>query len=229
VAVAEALVPHSRRFVIDRKERLDSQFLERHILRRSKRHERTEPSELEVAFPDVNRYPSVRSVADIHLVFMPYSHSVGTAIGAAALAWLILERGMGRVALGRAIGIGIVSHLILDLATHAHDIALWPGWTTPKLGLGLYGEAPLAAFALELAYGLLCWFVYRGNKGLLALGPERYLANRPTLAVSAILVQIVITLVLVGVLARSRRPVSHQPAASPLIPGESPFARRVRS
>jgi hypothetical protein len=161
---------------------------------------------------------TVRSVADIHLAYMPYSHSVGTAIGAAFLAWLIIERGFGRAALGRAVGLGIVSHLILDLATHGHDIVLWPGWSTPKLGLGLYEAAPFAAFVVEFLYGILCWYVYRGGTGLLALvslgnlanlsflspaipGPEQYLAGRPTLVVAVIFVQIVITLVFVGALA----------------------------
>lgn len=162
---------------------------------------------------------TVRSVADIHLAYMPYSHSIGTAVVAAFLAWLVIEHGFGRAALGRAVGLGVVSHLILDLATHGHDIALWPGWGTPKLGLGLYDAAPLAAFLVELVYGIVCWYVYRGSPGLLALitlgnlanlsffspaiaGPEKYLAGRPTLTVTLILVQIVTTLVLVGALAR---------------------------
>jgi hypothetical protein len=162
---------------------------------------------------------TVRSVADIHLADMPYSHSVGTAVGAAVIAWLIIEKGFGRAALGRAIGLGIASHLILDLATHGHDIVLWPGRATPKLGLGLYDAAPVAAFIVELIYGILCWDVYRGGPGLFALitmgnlanlsclspavpGPEQHLAGRPMLAVTLIFVQIVMTLVLVGVLAR---------------------------
>ncbi len=165
---------------------------------------------------------TVDSVADIHLVYMPYSHSVGTAVGAALLAWVIIEKGFGRAALGRAVGLGIVSHLILDLATHGHDIVLWPGWVTPKLGLGLYDRAPLAAFVVEFLYGIVCWRVYRGGPGLLAFvsignlanlsflspaipGPEQYLAGRPTLVVSVIFVQIVVSLVLVGVLARPAR------------------------
>ena len=45
---------------------------------------------------------AVHSVADVHLAHMPYSHSVGTPIGAAVLAWLIIEKGLGRAALGRA-------------------------------------------------------------------------------------------------------------------------------
>lgn len=163
--------------------------------------------------------PAVHSVADIHLAYMPYSHSVGIAAAAAVLAWLVIEYIFGRAALGRAVGLGIVSHLILDLATHAHDIVLWPGWTIPKLGLGLYGSAPFAAFVIEVLYGILCWYIYKGRLGLLAFitignlanftflspsisGPETYLAGRPMLLVTVVFVQIVVSLVLVGVLAR---------------------------
>lgn len=180
---------------------------------------------------------TVRSVVDIHLAYMPYSHSVGTAVGAALLAWLILDKGIGRAFLGRAVGLGIVSHLILDLATHGHDIVLWPGLAAPKLGLGLYAAAPMVAFFLELIYGTFCWYVYRGGPGLLALitignlanlsifspdipGPEPYLAGRPLLLVTFIFVQIVVSLMLVGVLARhqsdtstERWPAGRQPAA----------------
>jgi hypothetical protein len=161
----------------------------------------------------------VRSVADIHLAYMPYSHSVATAVAAAVLAWLIIDKGLGHPAAGRAVGLGIVSHLLLDLMTHGPDIVLSPGWLEPKLGLGLYASAPFAAFIVELAYGVFCWFVYPAGRGLLALivianlanvsllsaaipGPEQYLANRPMLVVTTILVQIVTTLWLVGVLSR---------------------------
>jgi len=168
---------------------------------------------------------TVRSVADVHLAYMPYSHSVGIPVCVAVLTWLIIEKGFARAALGRAVGLGIVSHLILDLATHAHDIVLWPGWSTPKLGLGLYEAAPLAAFVVEFLYGIFCWYIYRGGAGLFALislgnlanlsflspaipGPEEYLAGRPMLLVTVIFMQIVVTLVLVGVLARRKTTVS---------------------
>lgn len=167
---------------------------------------------------------AVRSVANIHLEHIPYSHSVFSALAAALVAWLVLEKGLGRVALGRAVGLGIASHLVLDLATHSHDLALWPGRAPPMLGLGLYGSAPLAAFALELAYGIFCWRIYRGGAGLFALivvanlanlslfsaaipGPEQRMAGHPLLIVSFVLVQIVVTLILVGVLAR-RKPMA---------------------
>jgi hypothetical protein len=164
---------------------------------------------------------TVRSVADIHLASMPYSHSVGTAVGAALLTWVIIEKGFGRALLGRAVGLGMVSHLILDLATHGHDIVLWPGLATPRLGLGLYAAAPMVAFFVELIYGTACWYIYRGGRRLLAFitignlanlsilspdipGPEQYLAGHPLLLVTFILVQIVVSLVLVGSLARPR-------------------------
>ena len=163
--------------------------------------------------------PSVRSVADIHLAYMPFSHSVATPVAAALLAWLLVEKSFGRPALGRAIGIGIVSHLVLDLLTHARDIVLWPGSMLPALGLGLYARAPMWAFALEMAYGVICWRVYRGSRALLALivignlanitlfsaaipGPEEYQAGHPLMVVTLVFVQIVATLLLVGALAR---------------------------
>lgn len=172
--------------------------------------------------------PTVESVADIHLASMPYSHSIATVTAAALIVWWSIERGFRRPALGRAVGIGIVSHLVLDLATHAHDIALWPGSQSAKLGLGLYNGAPSVAFAVELVYGVLCWWIYRGTSTLLAVivagnlanisfffatipGPEQWLAGRPLLVVTVILVQIVTMLVLVGVLSSRRRELS--PAA----------------
>lgn len=168
---------------------------------------------------------TVRSVADIHLSYMPYSHSAGMALGAALLAWLTIELGFGRKALGRAVGIGIASHLVLDLLTHGHDIVLWPGLDSPKLGLGLYDAAPFVAFLVEMAYGIACWRIYRGGAALLAFvvlgnlanlsllsaaipGPEIFLAGRPLFVVSLVFVQIIAALLLVGVLSRrSPRPL----------------------
>jgi hypothetical protein len=171
---------------------------------------------------------TVRSVSDIHLAYMPYSHSVATAVIGAVLAWLVVEKAFGRPLWGRAIGAGVASHLVLDLLTHARDIALWPGSTLPAVGLGLYDHAPMWGFALEMAYGVICWSVYRGTRGLLAMivlgnlsnitlfsaaipGPEQYLAGHPLIVVTVVFVQIVSTLALMDVLARRRVRVSTTP------------------
>jgi membrane-bound metal-dependent hydrolase YbcI (DUF457 family) len=157
---------------------------------------------------------TVQSVAGIHLAYMPYSHSVATVAAAALAAWWTIERGLGRRALGRAVALGIASHLVLDIATHAPDIELWPGSPFPRLGTGLYSGAPSAAFAVELLYGVLCWWIYHGSRALLVVlvagnaanisfffsaipGPEQLLAGRPMLVVTAVLVQIVVMLLLV--------------------------------
>ena len=105
---------------------------------------------------------------------------------------------------------------------HARDIVLWPG-SSLALGLGLYDRAPMWGFALEIAYGVVCWSVYRGSRSLLAMiilgnlanvtlfsaaipGPEQYLAGHPLMLVTLIAVQIVVTLVLINVLATRRAP-----------------------
>jgi hypothetical protein len=165
---------------------------------------------------------TVRSVADIHLVYMPFSHSVATAASAALLGWLILEKGLHRPLLARAIAIGIFSHLVLDVVTHARDIVFWPGSSLPALGLGLYDRAPMWGFALEMAYGIACWYFYQGRRSLLAMivagnlanislfsaaipGPEEYLAGRPLMVVTVVFVQIVTTLALIAWLAPTTR------------------------
>lgn len=166
---------------------------------------------------------TVRSTADIHLAHMPYSHSVATMLGVALLGWLVCRIGLRRPALGLAVAIGIASHLLLDLVTHAQDITLAPGFDGPTLGLGLYSALPLAAFAVELAYGISCWWVYKGGRALLTIivlfnvanlsllspqvsGPESVLANRPTLIVLVILMQIAVTLFLVGFFSQRPAP-----------------------
>ncbi len=150
---------------------------------------------------------------------MPYSHSVTSGLLLALAAWLFIAKGLHRSKVGIAVGLGILSHLILDLLTHAPDIALAPGISEPKWGLGLYSAAPLVAFVVEVIYGVFCWRIYRGGRGLLIVivlfnlanlsmfsaaipGPEELLAGRPTIIVTVIAVQIALTLYLVGIFSR---------------------------
>jgi membrane-bound metal-dependent hydrolase YbcI (DUF457 family) len=154
--------------------------------------------------------PVVRYVGDIHLAYMPFSHSIATALAAALLVWSIAAA-VGRTRLGGVLALGILSHLFLDLLTHNGDIALAPFPGAPKFGTFLYGRLPLAAFLLELGYGCVCWSVFRGTSALLAVivgfnlanvslffraipGPEDLMAGRPLLLVTVILVQIIVTL-----------------------------------
>ena len=170
----------------------------------------------------------VRDLGDIQLAYMPFSHSVLTVFAAALLAWAV-GAFAGRPRLGASIALGILSHIVLDLATHNGDVALWPSADAPKYGTFLYERMPALAFLFELGYGILCWRVFRGNRALLAIvvsfnlanlslffaaipGPEEWLAGRPLVLVTVIFAQIIITLWAVWWGARgslaSRRPVA---------------------
>ncbi len=169
----------------------------------------------------------VKYIGDIHLSYVPYSHSIITTLGVAFLAWLILGQGLIRPRLGLAFGMGVASSLVLDLITHGPDIPIAPMIQAPKVGLGLYTNLPLLAFILELGYGIFCWWIYKGSKALLATiivfnvanlsffsvaipGPEELTANRPLLFTSLMLIQTVVTLVLVGVFSKQPGDVASQ-------------------
>ena len=117
----------------------------------------------------------------------------------------------GRARLGAILGFALLSHLLLDLLTHNGDIALGPYRDAPKYGTFLYGRLAPLAFLVELAYGLMCWWIFGGSRTLLAVvvgfnlanvseffrsipGPEDAMAGHPLTLVSVILLQIVVTM-----------------------------------
>lgn len=108
----------------------------------------------------------VRSLRDVHLVHMPYSHALLSA-GVLALAGAGVAVAAGkRRGLAIGIGVALLSHIVLDLAVHLPDIQLLPWRESPRLGSGLYG-IPVWAFVVEVGYMLLAWKVGRGSRALL--------------------------------------------------------------
>jgi len=166
----------------------------------------------------------VHTIADIHLTHMPYSHSIASAVLLAGVAYIGFRRA------GLAIGLGILSHLVLDLTTHVPDIAVvWFGWDL-ELGTGIYG-LPLVAFTVETVYGLAIWRWVRGGIGLLVAivvfqlgtlsahvtwisGFEAGLAGHPGMLATGVAIQIAVTLPLVWWLGRGAS-VPRGSAASP--------------
>jgi len=161
---------------------------------------------------------TVSSVLDVHLAHMPYSHSIISSLVVAGIAWLALRRWLGSTIIATATAVAITSHVVLDLLTHSQDIALAPFFDLEKLGLGLYA-VPFAAFVAETIYGIFCWWLYRGSRSLLLtivvlnlanftffssaiVGPEALLAGQPQLLTTIVLLQIVVTLSLIGLLSR---------------------------
>jgi hypothetical protein len=163
---------------------------------------------------------TVNTVSEIHLEYMPFSHSLASSLLFACVAWFIVARVDKNRTAAIAVAIGVLSHIVLDVFTHTRDISVFPFLLDEKVGVGLYA-IPMAAFFVETAYGLLCWWIFRGSKKLLATiivfnmanlsffsvalkGPEVLIANHPIWLVSAVGVQIVVTLLLVGLLAKPR-------------------------
>jgi hypothetical protein len=161
---------------------------------------------------------TVSSILDVHLVHMPYSHSIISTFVVASIAWFVIRHWIGRPTVATAVAIAIASHVVLDLLTHTQDIAIAPFIDAGKLGLGLYA-VPSAALVTETIYGIICWWIYRGSWWLLAtivtfnlanftflntaiVGPEALLANHPFVLTTIVLVQIIVTLSLVGMLGQ---------------------------
>lgn len=163
--------------------------------------------------------PQVRALNDIHLAYMPYSHSIAATAVLAFTVWVVVAKLLNKPTWGLALAVAVSSHIVLDLATHVHDIALAPGIESPKFGSGLYG-VPLLALVMETTYGIWCWWVFRGSKALLAVivvfnlaalsfyspaipGPEHLLAGHPKIFAAIIGVHIILGLIAVGFFARS--------------------------
>jgi hypothetical protein len=128
----------------------------------------------------------MRSVADVHLVHMPFSHSVVTSGLLAGLVGLIVLWGGGKtkIAVSLALSLAVFSHIVLDLLVHGPDIAIAPYVDWAKYGTGLYSNLPLLALALESLWGILCWWIYRGTWPLLGLIVALGILSIPTYSIT---------------------------------------------
>ena len=100
--------------------------------------------------------PGITVVTPLDFVSYPYSHSLAALCAwavAAAAAYVVLRRSTAAAA--TTIALLVVSHWLLDVATHRPDMPLIPGGTT-RLGLGLWNSLPgtLAVEAAMFAGGL---------------------------------------------------------------------------
>lgn len=84
--------------------------------------------------------PGITVVTPLDFVSYPYSHSLAALCGwaiAAAAAYMVLRR--SRVTAAATIALLVVSHWVLDVATHRPDMPLIPGGSA-RLGLGLWNS-----------------------------------------------------------------------------------------
>ena len=152
----------------------------------------------------------------VHLDFLPYSHSIGTGVLLAAIAFAFGNVGRRRT-VGIAIALGVLSHIALDIIQHEPDIALLPMAWGPRIGFNLQA-IPVLDFVVELLFCIGCWKVFGGTRGLLIgivvfnlidlpfmfprHGSFAMLAANPAILPTAILIQVVATWLVVWWLAK---------------------------
>jgi membrane-bound metal-dependent hydrolase YbcI (DUF457 family) len=94
--------------------------------------------------------PGITAVTPLDFIHYPYSHSLAALAlwGAALGAVYVFVRKGGRAA-ALVLAALVVSHWVLDFASHRPDMPLAPG-STERLGLGLWHSLP-ATLAVEAA------------------------------------------------------------------------------
>lgn len=96
--------------------------------------------------------PGFTASNDLDLYYMPYTHSLSSALawslGAALLCWLATPGIAARLRTAIVIGVTVSSHWTLDLLVHVPDLPLW--FDSMKVGLGGWNYR-IFALLLELA------------------------------------------------------------------------------
>lgn len=104
----------------------------------------------------------------LHLDFLPYSHSLFSGIVFAGLLYILVYGIYKRHTIALASSIGVISHVVIDLIFHEHDMRLSPFADGPVWGFGII-DAPVLDFVIELLYGIFCWWYFKGSRGLLVV------------------------------------------------------------
>jgi hypothetical protein len=107
----------------------------------------------------------------------PWSHSLLLALLWALLLGALYRALGGTTRIALLLGLGVLSHWVLDWITHRPDLPLWPGG--PLTGLGLWRSVPgtVAVESVLLLLGALLYFrASRARDAVGKLGPWLYFA-----------------------------------------------------
>lgn len=171
----------------------------------------------------------VRYIGDIHRVFMPFSHSLLSSFVLSGFAYIVIKIIFKNNRTAIVVSLAILSHIVLDILMNDIPVIFFSEFT---IGTGLWITFPYIAFYIELTFGFLCWWYYRGTRKLLAViiffnmlcftlfspdivGFEQHLANKPALIILVILSLIIITSFLIGFLSKKMISLEPEPAVSP--------------
>jgi hypothetical protein len=126
------------------------------------------PVFLLLGWEKVDIVPGITAVTPLLFVSYPYTHSLAAGVVSAALfagGYYALRRDAGGAGWLAAL---VLSHWLLDFASHRPDMPLWPGG--PKLGLGLWYSVP-ATLAVEFAlFGVGVWIYASATRARDGLG-----------------------------------------------------------
>jgi len=101
--------------------------------------------------------PGNTTFTPLAFTYYPWSHSLAMAIVWAAGFAAIVRARLGMWGPASIAGALVVSHWVLDFASHRPDMPLWP--EGPRLGLGLWRSVP-ATLAVETAMYAAGVFLY---------------------------------------------------------------------
>ena len=128
----------------------------------------------------------------IHLDYLPYSHSIASAVAIALVSYSLIRFVGQNAALATMFALGVLSHVALDVLMHERDIWLFPFPGSPILGLGIINH-PWLNFAVEMLYGIACWWVFKGSRALLIAIVAFNLLDLPLMFASGSAVNVFVT------------------------------------
>jgi hypothetical protein len=103
--------------------------------------------------------PGITKAVPLDLEYIPISHSLVSGVGWAIVlmgAYLALH-GRAQLRVAFVLGIGVLSHWLLDWVSHRPDMPVLP--SGPRVGLGLWNY-PLAAFLVEAGMLVIGLWLY---------------------------------------------------------------------